>query len=144
VSKDESSPDSRRLQGIVRTDLTSGGRLNMTEALQRFARHFKETFTEKDIPFLEHNGKLVFLTYIKPVINGSGFYHIESGTRDEGRMDIVIDYGTEQFILELKIWHGEKKHTEAYEQLAGYLASKGANTGYLLTFDLRKGATKRE
>jgi hypothetical protein len=53
-------------------------------------------------------------------------------------MDIVVDIGGEQFIVELKIWRGEQEHSRAYDQLAGYLESKGTARGYLLTFDFRK------
>jgi hypothetical protein len=83
-------------------------------------------------------GKLIFLTYIKPVLNSVGFYHFESETRDGGKMDLVIDYLKQQFILELKLWDGESKHEDAYEQLAGYLQSKNTDCGYLLTFDFRQ------
>ncbi|MCL1809256.1 MAG: AAA family ATPase, partial [Clostridiales bacterium] len=41
-----------------------------------------------------------------------------------------------------KLWHGKSKHEEAYEQLLGYMGSKNASAGYLLTFDFRKGANK--
>ena len=58
-------------------------------------------------------------------------------------MDIVVDFGAEQFIIELKLWKGEAAHEKAYEQLAGYLSSKGAAEGYLLTFDFRKGVEKQ-
>jgi hypothetical protein len=54
-----------------------------------------------------------------------------------------VDYGTDQFILELKIWHGEKYKEEAYQQLLSYMESKNAATGYLLTFDFRQSAGKR-
>jgi hypothetical protein len=53
-------------------------------------------------------------------------------------MDLVIDFLKQQFILELKIWSGDAKHEDAYEQLAGYLKSKNTDSGYLLTFDFRK------
>jgi hypothetical protein len=72
------------------------------------------------------------------LINGKGFYHFEPETRDSGKMDLVIDYLMQQFILEIKIWHGDSKHEEAYEQLANYLISKNMDCGYLLTFDFRK------
>ena len=58
-------------------------------------------------------------------------------------MDVVVDYGGDQFIIELKLWRGEYKHTEAYEQLLGYMDSKGASAGYLLTFDFRKNTNKK-
>jgi hypothetical protein len=57
-------------------------------------------------------------------------------------MDIVVDYNRDQFIIELKLWHGEAGHDAAYEQLAGYLQSKGVKQGYLVTFDLRKSANR--
>jgi len=45
--------------------------------------------------------------------------------------------------IELRLWKGEVAHEKAYEQLADYLDSKGAGTGYLLTFDFRRGANKQ-
>lgn len=59
-------------------------------------------------------------------------------------MDIVVDYGTDQFIIELKLWKGDSKHEEAYRQLLGYMDSKNFNTGYLLTFDFRENPKPRE
>jgi hypothetical protein len=55
-------------------------------------------------------------------------------------MDIVVDYGSQQFIIELKLWRGKAAHEEAYTQLAGYLHDKGASEGYLLSFDFRREA----
>ena len=72
------------------------------------------------------------------MINGNGFYHFETETRDFGKIDVVIDYLKQQFILELKIWGGDSKHQDAYDQLAKYLKSKNIDCGYLLTFDFRK------
>jgi len=53
-------------------------------------------------------------------------------------MDVVVDYRSEQFIVELKLWYGESSHEKAYEQLFVYLESKSKDAGYLLTFDFRK------
>ena len=59
-------------------------------------------------------------------------------------MDLVIDYGSDQFIIELKLWDGSAKQDKAYEQLVGYLNKKGADKGYLLTFDFRKQKTVKK
>jgi hypothetical protein len=118
------------------------GRFDMELCLQKFARHYRDLFNESDIVFLERQGKMLFLCYIAPLLNGDGFYHFESELSDLRRMDIVVDYNREQFIIELKLWHGEAGHDAAYEQLAGYLRSKGAERGYLVTFDLRKSANR--
>jgi hypothetical protein len=111
---------------------------DMELCLTKFKKHYAEIYTDKDLKFLERDGKLIFLTYLKPLINGNGFYHFESETRDFGKIDLVIDYLKQQFILELKIWYGDSKHEDAYEQLANYLKSKNIDCGYLLTFDFRK------
>jgi hypothetical protein len=119
--------------GIIKNNV-----FDMELCLTKFKKHYAEIYTDKDITFLERDGKLIFLTYLIPLINGKGFYHFESETRDFGKMDLVIDYLKQQFILEIKIWHGNSKHEEAYEQLAKYLKSKNIDCGYLLTFDFRK------
>jgi hypothetical protein len=115
----------------------------MELCLRKFADFYGEIFNKNDIEFLEQHGRLIFLSYLRPLINGQGFYHIESQFTDLRRMDIVVDYGSDQFIIELKIWDGEKHHGEAYKQLLGYMESKKASIGYLLTFDFRKEKNKQ-
>ena len=116
---------------------------DMALCLTKFKTHYAEIYTEKDLKFLERDGKLLFLTYLKPLINNTGFYHFESETRDRGKIDMVIDYLKQQFIVELKLWHGESRHEDACEQLANYLQSKNMDCGYLLTFDFRKKGDDR-
>ena len=53
-------------------------------------------------------------------------------------MDLVVDFEKEQFIVELKIWRGDAAKDRAYEQFLGYMETKNATYGYLLTFDFRK------
>ena len=142
ISKESLSNTKKQINGVLQYDVVKEGRFDMELCLRKFAEHYAEIFSERDYGFLEEHGRLLFLTYLKPLINGQGFYHIESQFTDLRRMDIVVDFGSEQFIIELKLWRGEHKHEEAYEQLCGYLGSKGVATGYLLTFDFRKGEKK--
>jgi len=141
ISKDQTDVKTKTPNGVI-SDIIKDEKLDMELCLRKFADHYNEIFTEKDVKFLERHGRLLFLSYLRPFINGRGFYHIESETRNQRRMDIVVDYGTDQFILELKRWDGEKYNQEAYEQLLGYMEVKKAKTGYLLTFDFRKGTNK--
>ncbi|MDR2580021.1 MAG: AAA-like domain-containing protein [Fibromonadaceae bacterium] len=106
--------------------------------LEKFANHYYEIYNNKDIKFLERECRLLFVTYLKPYINGAGNYYLESETRDSERTDVIIDYGSEQFIVELKLWYGEVAHENALDQIANYLDSKNKDIGYLLTFDFRK------
>jgi len=125
-------------------EVIENGKLNMALAIKKFMNHYYELYNKSDASFLESECRLLFLTYMKPLINGNGFYHIESETRDSKRMDVLIDFGSsQQFIVELKIWKGEQKHEKAHEQLIGYLNAKNKTEGYLLTFDFRKRRAKK-
>jgi len=131
---------------ITRTlpeEVIENGRLNMALCIKKFMQHYHELYSKRDDKFLESECRILFLTYLKPILNGRGFYHVESETRNRSRMDVIVDFGTEQFIVELKLWHGEQKHEKAHEQLIEYLNSKNKSEGYLLTFDFRKKRTKK-
>ncbi|MCL1918759.1 MAG: AAA-like domain-containing protein [Peptococcaceae bacterium] len=132
----------KRITWVLQNDLVRNGRFDMELCLRKFAEHYAEIYSEHDMAFLERHGRLLFLSYLKPLINGQGFYHIESQFTDLRRMDLVVDYGRQQFIIELKVWRGEQYHREAHAQLNAYLESKNAHEGYLLTFDFRKEGHK--
>lgn len=57
------------------------------------------------------NGRKLFLLYIRPLINGIGNYYIEARTRSMGRTDLIIDYLGKQYVIEMKIWHGNEYNT---------------------------------
>ena len=130
-------------KGETKSIIIQNDKLNMELCIKKFMQHYYELYHKKDNAFLERECRLLFLTYIKPLINGAGFYHIESEVRNGERTDLIVDYGTEQFIVELKVWHGEQKHEKAHEQLIKYLDSKNKSEGYLLTFDFRKRRVKK-
>ena len=91
--------------------------------------------TEK---FLENEGRERFLTYLSPIINGVGTYTIEEQTRDHKRMDIVIHYLGKRYIIEVKIWRGERYNADGEKQLIGYLDRYGLDVGYMLSFNFNK------
>jgi hypothetical protein len=118
--------------------------LDMEMVVRRFADLMHEEYRESTVPFLEREGRLLFLTFLKPVINGTGFYYVEPQTRDNRRMDLVVTYGKKEFIVELKIWHGDKYEQSGRDQLSEYLAVKGLEEGYLVTFDFSKNKVEAE
>jgi hypothetical protein len=144
LSKDyrAGSHSKKEVNGILKFDVVKNGHFNMELCLARFAQHYRKIFNKKDAAFLERQGRLIFLSFLVPLINGEGFYYIESETVDAGRMDMVVVYGKEEFIIELKIWHGEEYHQAGIEQLKAYLKSRNAKEGYLLTFDFRKESNR--
>jgi len=141
ISKDREKR--RKCTGILQRDVMIDKKFDMELCLRKFAEHYAELYSEGDVSFLERHGRLLFLSYLKPLINGQGFYHIESQFTDLRRMDVVVDFRGQQFIIELKLWRGEKAQESAYEQLLDYMDSKNLSEGYLLTFDFRKGVSKQ-
>ena len=63
---------------------------------------------------------------------------MEAETRSRERMDLVIDYRGEQFIIELKIWRGNAYNERGERQLSDYLDYFGIKKGYMLSFDFNK------
>jgi len=84
------------------------------------------------------NGRLNFMAFLKPIINGSGYDFKEVQISDEKRLDLVITYINHKYIAELKLWHGEKAHEKGLLQLADYLDRQAVDEGYLLIFDHAK------
>ncbi|MDO5138497.1 MAG: 9-O-acetyl-N-acetylneuraminate esterase, partial [Oscillospiraceae bacterium] len=118
-----------------------GGRLDMDLILKNFVRHFTESFGSSTDSFVEENGRKLFLLYIRPLINKTGNYYIESRTRSMGRTDLIIDYLGTQFVLKMKIWHGDEYNTRGEKQLIGYLKDYGLKKGYMLSFSFNKNKT---
>ena len=111
------------------------GVIDMSHLLERFVVHMHETFhLDKEHQFLEDNGREIFLTYLRPIINGIGNYYIEAQTRDNNRMDVVVDYLGIRYVVELKIWRGDSYNQRGEEQLCRYLESFDLQVGYLLSF----------
>lgn len=79
-----------------------------------------------------------FLLYLKPIINGTGNYYLEAQTRDTKRTDVIVDYLGEQFVVELKIWHGNEYNERGEQQLAEYLDYFHQKQGYLLSFNFNQ------
>jgi hypothetical protein len=142
----------------------------MEKVLRKFREFMREEYRHKDDKFYETNGRLLFLAYLRPIINGRGFALVEPETRDNRRMDIVVTYGDEKFIIELKLdrdaheiedfgasvirsscespaeireaplWNGPEYEQKGLLQLAEYLNIQSMDTGWLITFGLGKMA----
>ena len=114
------------------------GTLNMERILERFVICFSELYGNRDEKFLEDDGRRFFLLFLRPIINGIGNYYIEAQTRDSRRTDVIIDYLGKQYIVELKIWHGEEYNRRGEEQLGGYLDVYHLKKGYMLSFNFNQ------
>jgi hypothetical protein len=126
------------LSSIGSNYIDENGALKIEKVIRKFQGFMKEQYSKKDMDFIERNGRLLFLAFIKPIINGKGFDFKEVQISEEKRLDVVITFGNKKHIVELKIWRGESYHREGLKQLCDYLDRQNQSTGYLLVYDLRK------
>ncbi len=140
LEENKEYPSFRHAAATDSNIFVSNGHLNMELVLERFVEHFNDLFPAgKDKPkWVEEDARKCFLMYIRPIINGSGHYFIESRTRDTLQMDLVITYLKEEFIIEMKIWRGKAYNDSGIEQLCGYLESRHATKGYLVSFNFNQ------
>lgn len=114
------------------------GQLNMSLILEKFVLHFHDLFGDASETFIEDTGRKYFLLYLRPIINGTGNYYIEAQTRKQKRTDVIVDYHGKQYIIEMKIWHGQEYHNRGEQQLVEYLNDYRLKEGYLLSFNFNK------
>ena len=118
--------------------------LDVRLILLRFQAFMKEHYSNRDTRFLEREGRLLFLAYLRPIINGLGFDFKEPNVSHERRMDIVITWQNKRYVIELKIWYGPKYHQEGLGQLSGYLDTYSLKDGYLLIYDFNKNKAHKQ
>jgi hypothetical protein len=118
--------------------VTNEGELDMNLIMSKFRQLIESEYRKSDESFIEKQGRLLFLCFLKPIINGTGHYVVEPQTRDDKRMDIVVFYGAREYIIELKIWHGEKKLNDGIAQISEYLDTRQQKEGWLLAFSFNK------
>ena len=124
--------------GLSGNKFVEGGRLNMRLVLDGFIRTYTQVCGPLKDRFREKDGREQFLLYLKPIINGTGNYYIEAQTRDQTRTDVIVDYLGQQYIIELKIWRGERYHAEGEKQISEYLDYWNLDTGYMLSFNFNQ------
>ncbi|MCP4155356.1 MAG: AAA family ATPase, partial [bacterium] len=120
ASKMETSGDTS-FQNIASSYVKSDNSLDVEKMIRNFQAFMKEQYSARDKSFLERNGRLLFLAFIRPIINGSGFDFKEVQVSEEKRLDVVITFHNKKYIAEMKIWRGESYHQTGIRQLCDYL-----------------------
>ena len=121
-----------------KSDFIEGDGLNVEKILLRFQQFMKEEYSFKNTAFLETHGRMLFLSFLTPIINGVGFAFKEVQISEEKRLDVVITYNSNKYIIELKVWRGEEYHERGLKQLVDYLNINNQHKGYLLVFNFNK------
>ncbi|MCD7955370.1 MAG: ATP-binding protein [Lachnospiraceae bacterium] len=138
LSEDETDNLIFSAADMEKNQFIRGGFLQMELVLQKFCEYFEDIYADADDKFIEDNGRRIFLIYLKPIINGTGNYYIESRTRNMKRTDVIIDYKGMQFVLEMKIYHGQEYNRRGENQLLEYMDYYRLQKGYLLSFNFNK------
>jgi hypothetical protein len=84
---------------------------------------------------------LVFLAFMRPILNGHGYDFKEVEISEERRLDVTITFYQHKYVAELKIWRGQAAHERGLEQLNDYLNRLHLNEGYLIIFDHKEVKT---
>lgn len=71
---------------LIRED----GNLDVKKILLKFQQFMKHEYSEKRKSFLEADGRLLFLAFISPIINGTGFVFKEVQGGEEKRFELII------------------------------------------------------
>ena len=117
------------------------GQLDMRRILETFIETFDYLYGDEDETFLEDAGRRYFMLFLKPIINGIGNCYVEPQTRNRERMDLVIAYRGQQYIVELKVWCGNAYHERGEKQLSDYLDYFHLKKGYMLSFNFNRKKT---
>ena len=127
---------------VQSTYLKVNGKLDIKKLLLKFQEAIKEKYSKSDIfkskEFLEENLRMQFFMFLKPIINGTGFSFKEVQTSEEKRLDVVILFKDEKFIIELKMWYGEKYHQEGIAQIKDYMERENVDKGYMIVMNKNK------
>ena len=126
--------------------LTPDGVIEMEALLDNFqdfiARVGFRILQVPDTP-QEYVGQHLLYAYLDHFVNIVGanmFLEVQTG---RGRMDLLIVHNQRKYIVETKIWEGDRYYQAGKKQLAAYLKLENAREGYYVVFDHRNNPMPR-
>ena len=139
IGESKKNEDLKRMASVNKTIFVEvDGSLNIPLIMEHFIKEHNRIHGNDTEEFLEAEGRERFLTYLAPIINGTGTYSIEEQTSNQRRMDVVVHYLGRRYVIELKIWHGERYNEKGEKQICDYLDYFDLTVGYLLSFNFNK------
>jgi hypothetical protein len=131
------------LPSISPTWLTAAGELDLDalrESFLAFWRQHGEPLL-RTASYHEIAPHLVLMAFLHRVVNGGGTLEREYAIGRD-RMDLFLRYGAVRLGIELKVWRDDRPDplVAGLNQLDGYLARLGLDSGWLVIFDRRTAA----
>ena len=121
--------------------LLANNALDMRKVLLKFQELMQLEYSKKDGDFIERHGRLVFLAFLKPIINGKGYAFKEPEISEERRMDIAVSFFQHKYVVELKMWRGKVAHAKGLKQLGDYMDRQQLPEGFLVIFEQKNEKT---
>ncbi|MBH2006194.1 MAG: AAA-like domain-containing protein [Myxococcaceae bacterium] len=122
--------------------LNSDGTLNMQKLLEAFVQFYREN-SEMLVPnmgYKEAGPHLLLMAFLQRVINGGGKIHREYALGRK-RVDLLVEFKHQRFVIETKIDYGPKTLVDGLEQTADYMDKNNSTQGHLLLFDTKSQKT---
>ena len=126
--------------------LASDGQIRLQSLLDNFqnfiARAGYRILQVPETP-KEFVGQYLLFAYLDQfvrLVQGRMYLEVQTG---RGRMDLLILHNSRKYIVETKIWEGERSYTTGKKQLAAYMQLEEATEGYYVVFDHRKNPVLR-
>ena len=120
--------------------VTASGKIELEGLLDNFKDFIARVgFRVLQVPETpkEHVGQSLLYAYLDHfirTIRADMFLEVQTG---RGRIDLLILYNSQKYIVETKIWEGEKYYQAGKKQLMAYLKSEKVDEGYYVVFDHR-------
>ena len=121
--------------------LSPTGQLEIAQLLDNF-RDFitRAGFRILQVPDTpqEYVGQYLLYAYLDTfvrIVHGDMFLEVQTG---RGRMDLLLLHNQRKYIVETKIWEGDRSYQAGKQQLSAYLKLEGVAEGYYVVFDHRQ------
>lgn len=126
--------------------VTSSGEIELDGLLNNFKDFIARVgFRILQVPetpkeYIGQNLLYAYLDQFIRTINANMFLEVQTG---RGRIDLLILYNSRKYVVETKIWEGERYYQAGKKQLAAYLQSEKVDEGYYVVFDYRSKPESR-
>lgn len=132
------SPIQSSIPGEIHTPrfVNPDGRLDMEKVLkefQDFYRRNSDSWLDR-YEYKESAHHLLLMAFLQRIVNTGGDIIREMAVGN-GRLDMLVRFGNQEFALELKIKRDNYTIEDGKEQLDRYLDTLGLKEGYLVIFD---------
>jgi molybdopterin-guanine dinucleotide biosynthesis protein len=114
------------------------GRIDMDFLMRDFQQFWRENseIWEERFSYKEAAPHLILLAFLQRIVNGGGQV-VREMAAGKDRLDLCLIYENRKYLIELKIWRGEKSLAKGLEQTARYMDTYGCSEGWLAVFDRR-------